>query len=649
MKKIKKEKLGNYKNNLFIEKLKDEYFNSMKFYFKNKIDDKDLKYYIDKIIKEKIKDKNVILHNNYKNKIFRMKLTDYLNYIYTKKPIICSSGILLKQHKEAINPALNMLEGYLNKRSAEKKLMLEAIANNDTEQVSFHNTRQTVLKLMANSYFGVNGLPVSFFYNQYIAGNITRESQFIISHTLVFFEYFLSNNIIFENESQAIKYIENILSEDYDFELENTFTNKEELYNILSSKIKDDNNEYKYLRKIINRLSTIELSKIYYKNNLYELFKNKLPKKLLTKIFKLDIDFMNPYKVPDEFINILEKLWNIIKTYICYFHSVNRKINFLITRNRKTVITEDTDSNYLNLNKWVKFCCNEFNIDYTINNRVKMINVITYSLSLAIKEVLAKAMINHQIESQEYRDKIAMKNEYIMSRIVLTPNKRNYLYRAISREGAVIPNNGKTEIKGLNFKKANVNEKIEKELTNLVDEFILLPEKIDIIAIINRLLKIEDNIINSFKNGELTYAIPIKVNNPDKYKMPNRMRQIRGSIAYNLIYSDNPIQFPDEVSLIQTTIFKLEDIECLKKDNKDIYNKLKIGIFENDSYSKYGLEYFCFPKSVNKIPEWIIPFINSKLMAKSSLTAFNPIIKSLGLKVLNTKNGKQFYSNIIDI
>lgn len=63
------------------------------------------------------------IDNNYTKSRVNGTVLDVLNYIQKLEPIVTSSGVLFKKHKEADNPLARMIMGFINQRATYKKEM----------------------------------------------------------------------------------------------------------------------------------------------------------------------------------------------------------------------------------------------------------------------------------------------------------------------------------------------------------------------------------------------------------------------------------------------------------------------------------------------------------------------------------------------
>ena len=65
------------------------------------------------------------IDNNYTKQTINGTIIDILKYIERLEPVITSSGVLYKKHKEADNPLSKMIQGFLTQRKKFKKEMFK--------------------------------------------------------------------------------------------------------------------------------------------------------------------------------------------------------------------------------------------------------------------------------------------------------------------------------------------------------------------------------------------------------------------------------------------------------------------------------------------------------------------------------------------
>ena len=77
---------------------------------------------------------------------------------------------------------------------------------------------------------------------------------------------------------------------------------------------------------------------------------------------------------------------------------------------------------------------------------------------------------------------------------------------------------------------------------------------------------------------------------------------------------------------------------------------IKKNIFNNEhkQISGKGLDILALPRNLQKIPDWVLPFIDYNKIIEDNVGTFIKILYSIGLKRINIKANDVFYSNIID-
>ena len=98
-------------------------------------------------ITNRLENKPACLKNNYTKKEINGTVLDILNYIQSLEPIVTSSGVLFKKHKEADNPLSRMIMGFIKQRKIYKAEMFRHPKG--TEIFERYNLFQLLEKLNA--------------------------------------------------------------------------------------------------------------------------------------------------------------------------------------------------------------------------------------------------------------------------------------------------------------------------------------------------------------------------------------------------------------------------------------------------------------------------------------------------------------------
>lgn len=596
------------------------------------------------------------LVNNYTNKRSKTDMVKLLDWYNKKNPIPCEHGCFFKNHEEAINLNAAFVNSFLTERKRFKKLMFQAEREGNDEQVAFYNINQKVQKIFANSYYGAQGQHSSIFYNLYTALSITGKGQSIISCAATTFEMFLCNSIKFRNSDECLHFIANVVNEENSFNcddwLDRNITRKEllaRLANNFNNKIDFTNNQ-DVIKGVIVKLTQDEINRIYYKNNLYDFSINEKVFKIIDDIVITAKQFRNPNEVPEEIEEMINHYWDLLKEFVYYNYPVYDRVNWLKTETRSTIITVDTDSNFINLEPYYEFVManTKNNLDREdLDTTYKIVNLISFILGKVIAESYWTFTTNCNVP-EDKRTIINMKNEFFLSRILLTGNKKNYASRVLLQEGVELPPHKQLDIKGLAIKKSNVNKNTSAFLQNLLRYDILQSEIINTKNVLQELSKFEETVYNTFTNGDITYMTPTKVNEIESYKAPLTQAAVRASIVYNLLYPENSITYPAQINMIKVKMKELADITPLYETEPEIYRTLKEKVYEDEDLKKYGITYFALPKSLDKIPDWLIPYIDIEEIIKDNLNNFLVILESIGLKTIKVTADDLYHSNIIE-
>jgi hypothetical protein len=141
----------------------------------------------------------------------------------------------------------------------------------------------------------------------------------------------------------------------------------------------------------------------------------------------------------------------------------------------------------------------------------------------------------------------------------------------------------KNDIKGFDFKKATCSEYAEKRFKKIIKERIIDAPTINLHGINEDLLIFEKEIRNSILSGDIFFLPNGSAKELAAYKDPASEQSVRGTLAWNILYPDNSITLPSKVAILKMNIFTLEDIDDLKETNPDVYQKIKTGIFEDET------------------------------------------------------------------
>lgn len=478
----------------------------------------------------------------------------------------------------------------------------------------------------------------------------TAKGRSIISTSMTTFERFMGNTIKFRCVDECIVFINRICSEpevEICFDIQDR--TKEEVIEKLFNECQEHTKiNLSIISKFINNreISQHTLNKLYYKNNFYEFLSNRSILTVFEGIVKLDnLIFRDPNEIPEDICNALENLWKAFEEYVLHTHIVHGKQDILKYNPREVVLGVDTDSNFLYLGKYYTFLKEHIDIEETDENIYKLANTMTAILARVIAKVYSQFTELCNVP-EEHRWLISMKSEFLWRRVLFASGSKNYASIAMLQEGKELGD--KPDIKGLAMKKSSVNKNTAKSLQGLLENGVLKSKDINVTHILNEIYSLENKIRDSFLNGECEFLTPKSCKVLSAYKNPYGEASIKGVIAWNAVYPNNPIVLPESFNLAKCTIKTKEDMKDLQQSHPEIYKALEETVFNDSALAKYGVSYFAIPKSESKLPDWIIPYIDVETIVNDNISVFNPILNSLGVQVLSVDN-KSFYSNVLKL
>ena len=612
---------------------------------------KDVEKIIERTIEERLENPTVTLDNNYTHEQKDSTLLSVLDWSLDRKPLIAGNGTFYKNQYEALNPTREMLDEWAENRKFFKKKMFQAgeMYGTNSREYNDNDRKQLNEKINMNSYYGGSGAKTSAFYSKWSGPATTLTAQSVISTAEQTFEAFLADNYVFLNLTELIEWIRSILKKDFyldDFIVR--VKRQDVIQHLLSRILNKEENDEEILQNYLTDCTIDELTFLYYKNNMIEFIENHNPVKdmiidILEKVENYDhvnekdpewlryipskhYDefknqnakkwnkfvnkemFMDPNSPPDSIIKELDVLSECIIKYVyteyLSFDRIYRLKNFF----RNTVTVIDTDSNFLSLDILMNYLLNSV-IEpdgygrSQRHNEFVLINTITFIITKIIRITLDFYGKQSNIP-EEYRGRFDMKNEFFDELLVIAEKKKRYITKQTLREGNY-NNPPKIDTKGFDFKKATTSEYAEKAFNQLIKDYVVTPEHVDVKSLINGLRAFKKEIITSIRNGERKFLPNGNAKEFGAYKEPGREQSVRGVLTWNYLYPDNQIELPAKISLVKMNIFNEEDMEDLERTHPEIHQTIMDKIF-NDTTGFFVTSTFIPPITyVNpKKKEW---------------------------------------------
>ena len=625
------------------------------------VDKLQLEEVVDELIRENLINPSVTLDNNYTHESKDTNLLAVFDWIEDRKPIVAGNGTMYKNQNEAYNPIGEMLDGFLTDRKMYKKKMF-AVDDVLNPLYKYYDLLQMNTKKLANSYYGASGMPSSGFYSKWSAPATTGTAQSGISTAEQTFEAFLADNYVFINSTEALEWCDTVHKEfkecdKYIDEFIQLHPIAEVADRIHSKILNRKKRDYDLIYRYCSSLSDEELAFFYYKNNIFdfindhdiikelflEIFNNienleyvdvhdeewhsKIPTEHMSKFngsspndwnsYVNNQYFMDPNSVPDSIKDTINVLKEYMMKYVYTRYLSPDRIYRLKNFERMVVTVIDTDSNILSLDTVINFIYDKIIGTSTFDrsddkNEYICVNILAYIITAISTDIFLHYGKMSNVP-EDYRYRYNMKNEFLFTRLVVGKNaKKRYVSKVTLREGNLV-NPPKYDIKGFDFKKSNCTDYAEKKYLSLIKKYILCEGDIDIPSLLKDLTEFKKDIEVSLRKGETEFVPNATVKDPSAYSDPESQPGVRGTVAWNLLNSENMLEYPAKISLLKLNIMKPSDIDDLKETNPDIYNILIDKVFGDRS----GLFTIYEDMKPEQIPEYISEDLEGTNWAKS--------------------------------
>lgn len=578
------------------------------------------------------------------------------------------------------------------------------------------NKLQLKVKVFMNSVYGVQGQKGSFLYSPDTAGAITAQGREMIAEMTWTIERLFYGTLHFCSMDEYISYIHKIKTEiNPESEWLKYITyipTEEDVAKQLAKGMHSIVDIDKYIDSFapimynyIKNMTEIERIYYYYSCNLFNLiYKNKKIFDLFDTIIKMNISFLAPaYKPSDEdnerFAKYLDLDYTVVDsnkitdfgddkdtlkklTNYLVFNKINPIINvickiieeFVIvhmstpkralkyqTKRRRAIIVSDTDSIIVNLNPAITNLFkahriqNHLTLDtpelafYDEDLNFKLVNIFT-SILIHGTVVAGDVFCKNANVPENYRKWIEMKNEFLFKRLVMyTDAKKNYIVNTRLQEGKVLDEISAT---GIKLNSSVIHPEVKKRIMDCIETEMIKAPVVNPINIMYKVKDIENFIVESIKQGDLSLGKKARFSGMKGYKTGvYRNDAGRSALIWNILYPNEKINTGDYGYTFSTTLFTEDDIRRKMMSRfPEEANMLLEKIFKDENLKQYGLRSIMIPASsenIKKLPDWLIPYIDYAKMANKHMQPIISLLTSVGLKNSAISSSKTTYSPLI--
>ena len=647
----------------------------------------DINNAIDYSILKRMKNGNVVINNNYTKEQLSTTLIELTEYIMQREPIITAYGVMFKKHGEEPNPIAKLIEGFIEGRKKIKKEMFKHPKGSEEFEAlnlqqllakidanGFYGACGQFSCIYYNLYVAASTTTqgqsaisaAGLLFEMFLANNVGFRS---LNEVITFI-----NNII--NEEPIRRYNDNIIL-DENISVESCF------YKIMTTCNYDwipTEKDMCIVWDIVSKLSQRDINRLYYKNNLYDFVDNSKVSAMLIEILKLlNNPYLDPNTIPEEISVELEEFWNLLKEYVYYSYQIIDRIGRLTYMPRAVTAIIDTDSNILSLDAWYRFVLSKVeNIDMKIKIekqtpaylikvdefgdadlvsaakiindskdydfttdttpvveglipagtisaqdglRYSIINILAYCLSNMINDYMERYTMNSHSYAQDKKCLLIMKNEFLFKRALINYGKKHYATLQELQEGNYL--GGYLDIKGLELAKSGAAKDTQDRLKNILNDFILKPDEIDLVAVLKELAKFEKDIYNSLVSGEKKYYKPVRIKSASSYEDPFRIQGVKASYIWNYIKDPEGevinLDRRNSVDIVKVVI-NTKTVEKIRAEYPETYNKI-IALMNSNSRFNKTIDSIAIPAG-SDVPKWLLEFIDYTSIINDNLKMF---------------------------
>lgn len=554
-----------------------------------------------------------------------------------------------------------------------------------------------------------------------MAASITAQGRSVISTATMFFESFLANNVKFASLEEVLHFIDCVKSErkdrkfndsvilDFPVSVDMCFAKIiRTCCDWRKGKIKwvPDIEDAKIIYRVLKNSSQEDINRIFYKNNLYAFIDNSVIINAIRYILKLLKEpYLSPNRVPEEIQVELDALQDLMREYVYYPHMYIDRIDRCDNMIKDVCVISDTDSTIVSFDAFYHYVLDrvymedisilnmeldarteetydvpkmerryDFFTDEVIekesnikpfilipqnNLRFSIINIIAYISGNLCNEYIELYTKHNHSWSPERKCLLYLKNEFLFSRALLTPNKKNYATNQELKEGVILEQDIKhsLDIKGLPINKSTLNDSAKAALQKILYEDILVTDHIDPALIIEKIAILEKDIEESLRSGEKKYFKPLSIKAYSSYEDPMRIQGIKASLVWNKV-RDPQLEAIDLDARNTIGVVKVQidpsNIDRIRDKYPDVYDRF-VELFMDQTFFKPGISEDCSPKKKEittlaipidvDTPEWVSEFIDYKTIVNDNIGNFP--VESVGIRRLGASNIN--YSTIMNI
>ena len=617
------------------------------------------------------------------------KLTNYIKSSVDKGEVIVPSFTTYVHPSKEKSLHAEFLQININKRKKDKDNMFKYKQLGDMNKFIYYNTLQKTRKIFNNSLSGAYASKSTILHNPSAHYTLTSMTRSVSSIGNAITESFVAGNKLFLTPEVTYNYIAAIISQaninKLRFVIDKyniyTPTPKETMDMVLySSRLYwEDEVKEQSILELLEKCSPEELALITYTNDLHHMkqYNDELVRNMLSRIsrkvpagsrdpvkaiktssdgvanlahiicneelkgIKVDYEKLRDTELMEMLgataENINKELRNFRDLIQTFFVSTIAPVNIANIKDclRDAIVLSDTDSTCGAYDKWVEWYYG--NIKFS-NEAIALAGAVM-TINTELMDHNIKLFAKNMNIADNLTDLLKMKNEFFWSVFISANVSKHYYANVIIQEGNVY-GEPDLELKGVHFIASAVSRDVSKKAHNMLKEILHKLENnqtIDIADYVDRVIREEQNIIDTIRSGDINIYKKEKIKDKDSYKEKNPNKS---PYFYHLLWKDlfaDDYGYPGEpqyMVLKIPTIFKTPKImKDYIANNQDLmfakkletimhkYNKDKIGIFKVPIVIAGG----------RGIPKEVIDLIDIKKIVEDSLSSMYITLETIGI------------------
>lgn len=598
------------------------------------------------------------MDNNVTHETVDTTLSNVINWIDQRNPIITGNGTFFKQHAEYLSPTVTMLEALMKDRGVEKSAMYKF----EPGSVGYKNKycAQINIKVIMNADYGGAGTTLSPFYSKYIPPATTGTAKNITTTLICCLELCSGNNdrwAKLNNINELFDLINKVMIDEEDRELIVYDYSVEKVVDRLLSIV---NNPSSYdrivLHSYISTLTMNERCKLMLAYNVKECLRTHLSGDIQVameyfKAHQLDISKLTKknigerkaeivaeiaeagfgVKPPEQIKDVIHKIVKTVLDNCIYNFIPNDAESRAEHMMREIVCVTDTDSLMVHYAHFL----NEFHCNIPDQFKKSCILASTLGNRLYIDGIIPKFVeyiaLGMNINDKKYRDKFIFKNEFTFLEMALFA-KKMYAASTFIQEGNPRDIHS-ISVTGMSFKKRDAAEFLEPLMIDLYDRYVLTSDNIDVGAILDAYYKTRNDILSNGRKSAKYFKV-LSLKEKEAYKTPTLPAQMRGALLWNAMYPDEEMLAMDRVKLVPLSWELMREHE---NDDIRIAECLKYCLVEDPTGKKD--QYICLPNHYKEIPNWISVIIDLDTLVDKLLAPFKQMLGLFNIHMADTKGG----------